>query len=184
MGLERTFQELNAQLQKLRDNIGALSMTFGDQPPRNAPVLVQELGERVEILLGWLRDAASAGAEAVVAVQAPVDADRARRALGQCQEPLGQVARYLAFEIATREQLNDLAAFGRRRGGEWSVWAPFVCKTLAECQGDCYDTNQALLHCWQDLAERSISTTISVQATSIGRQATVPPTAADFEATP
>ena len=168
MGLERTFQELNDQLQKLRDNIGALSMTVGDQPPRDTPALVQDLGERIEILLGWLREAATAGTEAARAVTSPLDTDRARRALARCQEALDKAARYLTFEIATRDKLNQLAALGRRRGGEWSVWAPFVCKTLGECQADGYDTNQALLRCWHDLAERSLSTAISVQANNVG----------------
>jgi hypothetical protein len=184
MGLERTFQALNVQLRKLHDNVVALRLTIGDKPPRNTPPLVQELGERVEILLHWLQEGAIAGSEGQRAVEPPLNIDRARQALAKCQEPLDRAARYLAFEIANREQLNDLTALGRRRGGEWSAWAPLVCKTLTECQQDCYDTNRALLLCWHDLAERSTTTAISVQATSIGQQLTAPPAAADGKSVP
>jgi len=67
-----------------------------------------------------------------------------------------------------------LTSLGRDRGGEWLIWTRNVKTALEACREPLYEVNQAIFACWLELTDRLAAATISVQATSIGQQITLP----------
>jgi hypothetical protein len=175
MALERTFQELSDRLRRLQDSLLALQLTIReDLPPQGGVALVDQFGDAVDDSLGWMEESLLAAVEAYHAVEHPLDMDRARRALANCQEQFHRVEQRFASDLISYEKLKDLTSFGRSRRGEWIGWVRSVREGLRECQVPMDEVSKALLACWQEIAERAGLTSVSVQATNIGQQITAP----------
>ena len=116
MALERTFQELSDRLRRLRDSLLALQLTIReDLPPQGGVALVDQFGDAVDDSLGWLEESLLAAVEAYHAVEHPSDMDRARRALGNCQEQFHRVERghgrfSRAFTLPEPIEVENVAA--------------------------------------------------------------------------
>jgi hypothetical protein len=76
---------------------------------------VDQFGDAVDDSLGWLQESLAAAVEAQHAVEHPVDIDRARRALANCQERFHRVEQRFASDLVSYEKLKDLTGFGRSR---------------------------------------------------------------------
>src|SRR5215469_12499422 len=175
MALIKVFGELYGQARKLRDSLRTLQLTIReDLPPQGSVALVDQFGDAVDDSLGWLDESLAAAAEAQRAVEPPVDIDRARHALTICQEQFHRVEGRFASDLISYEKLRDLTSFGRSRRGEWVGWVKSVRIGLEECRQPMDDISQALLACWQEIAERAAITSISVQTTNVGQQITAP----------
>jgi hypothetical protein len=175
MALERVFQELSDRVRRLRDSFLALQLTIReDLPPQGGVALVDQFGDAVDDSMGWLEESLAAAGEAQRAVGHPVDLDRARRALANCQEQFHRVEQRFASDLISYEKLKDLTGFGRSRRGEWVGWVKSVRRGLEECRQPMEEIGRALLACWQEIAERAGMTSVSVQATNIGQQIAAP----------
>ena len=175
MALEKTFQELSDRLKRLRDSLLALQLTIReDLPPQGGVALVDQFGDAVDDSLGWLEESLAAAVEAHHAVEHPLDMDKARRALANCQEQFHRVEQRFMSDLISYEKLKDLTGFGRSRRGEWLSWVKSVKEGLEECRQPMDEVSKALLACWQEIAERAGITSVSVQATNIGQQITAP----------
>jgi len=173
--LENTFQDLTSKLRELREHLGGLQVTVvEDRPLHDVVKLVDRLGEIIEDLLGHLEEALAAAAKGQQAVAHPVDLDRARRALTACQERYNSLAQRFTCDLVCYETIEELTGLGRARRGEWLAWAKTVRESLRDCQQSSYEVSQALFRCWQSIAERVGANSVSVQATNIGQQITVP----------
>ena len=175
MALEAAFGDLAVQFQILRDALLALRTTvIEDRPLRDDVALVDSFGDAVEDILGWLEEALIASREGQQAVGHPLDLDRARRALTTCQERFNWISQRFFSDLVSYQRIEELTGLGRERRGEWLAWGSSVREGLDRCQQPLYDVNQALFRCWQEIAERVGMTSVSVQATNIGQQITVP----------
>jgi hypothetical protein len=175
MALEKTFQELPAELRRLRDTILGLRLTVvEDKPRRDEVVLVEHQGNAVEDLLGWAEEAVVAAVEAQQAVAHPLNEHRARHALTTCQDRYNRLVQQYWSELASYEQIAELMRFGRSRRGEWQAWTRGVRQALEDCRRPLQDAGQALFRCWQDLAERLGMSSVSIQNTTIGQQISTP----------
>ncbi len=175
MSLEKTFQELQAELRKLRDTLLGLRLTVVEDKPRSDEVvLVERTGNTVEDLLGWAEEALLAAGEAEQATAYPLDEHRLRKALATCQERYGRLVQQYLSDLAPYEQMAELLRFGRRRSGEWQAWTRSVKQALEDCRQPLHDVSQALFHCWQDLSERLAMSSVSIQNTTIGQQISAP----------
>jgi hypothetical protein len=175
MALEKVFQELSDRVRRLRDSLLALQLTIReDLPPQGSVVLVDQFGDAVDDSLGWLEESLEAAVEAQHAVGRPVDMDRARCALANCQEQYHRVEQRFAADLISYEKLKDLTGFGRSRRGEWIGWVKSVRTGLEECRQPMDEVSKALLACWQEIAERAGMSSVSVQATNIGQQIAAP----------
>jgi len=173
--LEKAFQELSVRLRKLRDTFLGVRLTIvEDKPLRDDVVLVDRFGDAIEDVLGWIEEALAAATEAEQAVGNAPDMYRARRALTTCQERFHRFDQQYSSELVSYERLDELARFGRQRGGEWRRWASAVKQALEQCRQPLQDVNQALFLCWQELAEHLGTTSVSVQNTTIGQQISAP----------
>ena len=108
------------------------------------------------------------GGGACQAVLYPLDGDRARRALTLCQERFQRFARHFSFELASYERIEDLRTVGEERGEDWLYWAGVVKRALEQSREQVEEVREKLFVCWQELAERIATTSVSIQNTTIG----------------
>ncbi|HYG79360.1 MAG TPA: hypothetical protein VD861_03175 [Pyrinomonadaceae bacterium] len=179
MSLRTEFQGLNAQLESLHEALSGLRTAIDDRPPQGASVmLLDSLGDAVEDTLGWLEEAlglvAPLAEEPAEKGGAGFDVGRARQAIVFAQEQFNRITGRFMFDLTSYENVSQLMQLGRERRGEWQAWAAAVKADLERCQQHLYDTGQALFRCWLEIAERVGMTSVSVQATTIGQQITVP----------
>jgi hypothetical protein len=179
MALEKTFQELSIQLRSLRDLLRGVRLTVvEDKPQHGDVVLVDRMGNAIEDLLGWLEEAVAAAAEAEQAVAYPLDAHLARQALIVCQERYTRLTQQYFSDFASYERTAELMRFGRARRGEWQAWTRSVRQALEQCRQPLDEVNQALFRCWQEIAERLQTSSVSIRNTTIGQQISAPELAA------
>lgn len=180
MALETTFRELSVSLHKLHDALNALQVTSGDTP-KDESALADGLENAVLDMMGTLHEARRAAMQARKAVADPVDLNRARRALGLCQDRFHRVELLFASELVSYEKLKELARLGNERR-LWMPWASTVKVGIEQCREPLELASRALAACWSELAERLGTVNITMQATNVGQQITVPKGAAeDFE---
>jgi hypothetical protein len=175
------FENLYAQLQSLHDALTALRVTIvEDRPVEGSDVLLLDaFGDAVEDAVGWLEESLAAveqPATRETKLEPSFDVNRARQSLVFCQERFNRIAHRFSTDLISYERIAELLRLGRERRGEWQVWARSVKESLDGCQQHLYDTNQSLFRCWQEIAERVGMSSVSVHATNIGQQVTVPTT--------
>ena len=171
MALEATFRELSIQLRRLSDTLLALRLTVGeDKPLKGEAALVDSLEDAILDLMGLLDESLKAARAAQKAVGLPLDLDATRRALAKVQESFHRIEQQFSADLVSYEKLTDLANLGSERRGEWIPWAGSVKHGLEECRKPLDGASKALAACWQEIAERVGTMSISVQATNIGQK--------------
>ena len=118
MALEATFRELSISLHKLHDALNGLQVGLGDKPLDGEAALADGLENAVLDAIGVLQEARKAALSARAAVGAPVDLDRAWRALTICQERFHTIETQFSTNLSAYEKLRELDRLGRERGGE------------------------------------------------------------------
>ncbi|SRR5581483_6747974 len=182
MALEKTFRQFTARLLRLYDRLGELRLTVVvDRPQKNDAVVVDGIEYAVEDLLGWLNEAVHAAKAAEQALGQRVDLDQARRALMKCQERFRQIEKVFAENLVSYDRLKDLATFGSERRGEWPAWVSTVRHGIDQCRQPLDEARNALADCWEEIAERVGTTSISVQTTNIGQKISPSSSEADVE---
>lgn len=173
MALEATFEDLVSQLRKLRDAIQGLRLTaVEDRSERGAVVLVDEMADAAEELMGWLEDALVAASEARTAVSQMVDLNRARRSLTASQENFQRLSQAFFSDLLSYERNAALIQFGRERGRQWTAWVNTFRAGLEGCRPPLETVGKAYSRCWEEIAERVGASSVSVQSTAIGQQIT------------
>jgi hypothetical protein len=178
MTCERAFRNLCAQLKHCQQILDEACHIIREDKPleeEGAEVaLVQRLSDTAEDMLGRLQAASSAankGLQVSGYRDYPANLDQARRWLAECQQGFNLMAYRFASRLMSYDQIDQLVRLGRERGGEWHGWANTVKVSLDRCRKPMYDASQAMLRCWQEVADRG---GISVQATNIGQNITMP----------
>jgi hypothetical protein len=180
VSLRMEFQSLGAQLEKLYEVFSDLRRLLDDHPLQGDKVLLLDaFGDVVDDLLGWLEESLQACAPLLPSEPGRSDQDfdinLARQALVVCQDQFNRQIHRFSFDLVSYEKVAQLLQLGRERGGEWHAWAKGIKIELESCQQHLYLANQALFRCWVEIAERIGMTSVSVQATNIGQQITIPP---------
>jgi hypothetical protein len=170
--LAKSFRALRGQLQELQELLEALNTTVDEDRPRRKDVVVaSSLSDAVLSVRGLLEESCTAADEACEAIEQASDLDRARRALITCQERFHRFAAEFSHDLASYERMADLESVARERGRDWASWVKVVEQGLAQCQALLEEGREALFLCWQDLAERLGTPSVSVRNTSIGQLA-------------
>ncbi len=173
MALEATFRELSVCLHHLHDALNEVQVTLGDKPSDDELALADGVETAVLDLMGTLHETRRAALDARKAVGHPPDLDRARRELALCQERFHRIEQQFASELVSYEMLRELARLGAERRA-WLPWASAVKQGIEQCRQPLEQTSTALASCWQELAERLGTMNISVQATNVGQQISLP----------
>ncbi len=156
MALEAAFLTLCQHYQHFHDTLEGLRLTVVEDKPLTGDVaLIDQLGNAIDDLMGWLEDAFAAANAGWQAVQHPVDCDRARRSLAVSQEQYAKLIQRLTTDLLSYDRVAAVLELGNERGGEWQSWANSVKESLEGCQQHVYDIQHALFLCWQELAERT-----------------------------
>jgi hypothetical protein len=173
VALEATFRDLSVCLQHMHDSLNELQVTLGDKPPDDGSALADGVETVVLDIMGILHEARKAALNGRKAVGHPVDLDLARRALTICQERFHRIEQQFASDLVSYEKLKQLARLGSQRRA-WLPWTSALKQGIEQCQPPLQQTSAALASCWQELAERLGMMSISMQATNVGQQITMP----------
>jgi hypothetical protein len=174
VGVGACLTGLVASLERLEEALTGLRFTVVEDEPTEDHALVTELGYAVEDLAGSLQEAVQAVRDGNRAFVDRNDVDRARRGLEAAHERFNELTYKLWSGLLAYDRVALLMTLGRERGRQWQSWARMVKQGLDECQEQVHDVNAALLRCWKEMGERLGMTSVSVQATNIGQQLTVP----------
>ncbi|HEY3741815.1 MAG TPA: hypothetical protein VGL53_18320 [Bryobacteraceae bacterium] len=173
MALLSTFRELGVRLRRLQDTFVALRLTVvEDKPVKGDSALVDRLEDTILDLMGLLHECMGEARKAQRAVENQLGLEDMRRALSACQEQFHGMQLQFGRDLGSYENLNDLANLGAERRGEWKPWSGSVRDGVEQCRQPLDDISTGLSDCWQEIAERAGSTSISVHTT--GQQITVP----------
>jgi hypothetical protein len=184
VALEATFEDLTGQLRKLRDVLQALSMTTGEDRSRaEAVVLVDKINDSVMELAGWLENSLAAAEKGEEAVSQVPDLNRARRQLAVSQEGFQKLSEAFFSDLLSYDRIAELVQFGSEHGRQWMAWANTVKRGLEGCRPHLDTVAHSYFRCWQEIAERVGTSSVSLQTTTIGQQITAAlPTAKEIEA--
>lgn len=176
MALEKTFREFSTQLRKLHDRVQELRVSVVEDKPRsNDAVIVDRFEYAVEDLAGTLDEIMLAAREAQQAVGYPLDIEQARRALTRCQDQFQKLEQEFNTNLISYDRIKDLTSFGAERRGEWPSWVTSVKQGIEQCRQPMLDANKALAECWQEIAEKSGATSISVRTSNVGQKIVTTP---------
>jgi hypothetical protein len=182
VALEATFRGLSVCLHHLHDALNELQVTLGDKPPDDESALADGVETAVLDMLGTLHETRRAALNGRKAVGHPPDLDRARRALALSQERFHRIEQQFASDLTSYERLKELERLGNERRA-WLPWSSTVKRGIELCRQPLEQTSAALASCWQELAERLGTMSISMQATNVGQQIKMPASVAvDLEA--
>jgi hypothetical protein len=172
VALETTFRALSTHLHKLNDALDDLNLMLGDKPVHVGSALADGMEASVLDLMGRLHEARATAVNARRAVTAPMDLDRARRALTVSQDRVLGIEKQFAYDLASYEKLTDLIQLGNERGDEWLAWAGSAKQSIDACRQPMAEVSRAVARCWQEIAEHAGATSISVRTnnTSIGQR--------------
>jgi hypothetical protein len=182
VALEATFRRLSVCLRHLHDSLNELQVTLGDKPIDDESALADGVETTVLDMMGKLHEARQGALNARKAVGHPVDLDQARRALTICQDRFQRIEQQFASDLVWYERLKELERLGSERRA-WLPWSRTVKQGIEQCREPLAQTSAALALCWQELAERLGTMSISMQATNVGQQIKMPRSRAeDLEA--
>ena len=78
----------------------------------------------------------------------------------------------LYSDFLSYERMAQLVNFGEEHGREWAAWVQTVRQGLAHCPEQLQAVSDAHLRCWQELAERAETRSVSAQVTRSGQRRT------------
>ncbi|MDP9442536.1 MAG: hypothetical protein M3P34_10265 [Actinomycetota bacterium] len=174
MALREALTTLATELHVLEDSVRGLRATILEDAPEPSHAAVVGLGYPIQDLVGHLAEATAAVHDGLVAFTSRREVDAALNAVATCQEQVNLAARQLYGELLAYDRLVELSKLSHERGGAWRSWLRPVRRGLEDCETRVHDLNDALLACWREIGERVGTTSVSVQATNIGQQVTVP----------
>ncbi|MGH2733643.1 MAG: hypothetical protein ACRDJG_12040 [Actinomycetota bacterium] len=172
MALEAAFSDLPERVRALSASFDNLLWAVAEGKPADGSHAVADHYADVSTeLVGTAQEVAqqAARARAMVTGDHP-DLALAGRALASCQERFNHLGEHLLTALASFDRMSALASLGQERKGEWQAWAHNVIEEVERCRDPLHEVSRALLACWEEIAERVGTTTVSVRATGIGQQ--------------
>lgn len=164
MTLEAAFQDLRLHCHHLHEAVLGLRLAIvEDKPLAGDVVLVDELSDAADDVLGWLEEARGAVTAGQQAAGAAYTIERARQALITCHAQVNRAQHRFVTDLAAYERVAALLHLGNERGGEWLAWAHSVHEALERCQQPVHDVQQTLLLCWQEMVERMGTLGVALQ---------------------
>jgi hypothetical protein len=170
MTLEAAFNELLVKWRHLAEELeqGLLWSVIETKPPEEHALANHYVDGATDLV--------AAAREGVAACQAAADGGPgpAARALLRCQQQYNAVVEQFHERLASYGRLRRLRRFGREKGGAWKDWAVHVRQAVGRCRRPMEGLGRMLFGCWQEVIDRLATAGVSVQATNIGQQITMP----------
>jgi hypothetical protein len=170
VAIETTFAEMRQQLRALQEALEALGTTVDEDRPKQDDVIVAaRLSDDLLAARGLLEETLAAAESACRAISYPLDGESARRALTCCYQQFLRFAHAFSFELAGHARLDDLASVAKERGHGWAEWVSVVSQALEQSGALVEEITNTLFRCWQRLAARLATASVSIQNTTIGQ---------------
>lgn len=170
MTLRKILESVAVELDAVDNALDEAVRHVGDVPEPFS--LADRIDEEMHDLRSALNEAALVVRSVLGPSERPLDPAATRAGLGACGQLVLEASEQLNDSLRA-ERLHDLLSAGRR-GPEWRGWGRTVREDLERVRAASDRLQRALLDAWQDVAERAASAGLSVQATNIGQQVTVP----------
>jgi len=171
VALEATFGDLSVQLLQLQEAVKGLRLTaVEDLPEGDVVMLVQQIGDSAQELVGRLQGAGSHAEQALQAVGQVPDLNGARRSLAMSQEEFMELSGTFLEDFLSFERVGAMIRLGQVRGRDWAQWVESIRRGVEVCTSAIRAVNGAYFHCWQEIAERVGTNSVSVQTTTVGQQ--------------
>jgi hypothetical protein len=161
MALRKALDTLRVQLDETLSVLSELQVTMKDEPS-NGTALTDPFGYGADDMHG-LGAEARAIVDSVLQRDQPIDLERTTSALGTCHELSLELAEKLDGLLAY-DRIAALRRYGRERHGPWLSWTTSVHDALERCRAPLAGLQRTLLEAWQELAERTATASVSVQA--------------------
>jgi hypothetical protein len=140
-----------------------------DRPEGPSPRIVDELAERLGDGLDATHQALVEATHLAELTTADVlAAGRARRAIAACHLHQLEAAKRVRDDWLEPSLQSQLGRLSRLHGAEWSPWLQTVRAGLHGCRATLAATDNDLLACWSQLADRISQVSVSIQ--TIGQQ--------------
>lgn len=171
MGLEKALKELTNRLRQLADRAQELGLTVHeDQPAKDGAALVDKFEYATLDAQGWLDEALQFAKAAEKAAGHPLDIGRVRYQLAQSQDRFGRVEQTFSTSLFEYERLREVSAFAAEKRGGWPAWVASVKRGIDHCRQPLEESRGLMAECWQEIAERTGGTSVSVKTTNIGQK--------------
>ena len=152
--VQSALSEVQASAQRLRELVRELVLTAVEDQPNNCQVHL------VTVVHDAALDATAEAEQAAAALDLEQTANMAPphtatpQEVAHCQRHIALLGEVLVRGLAAPEMQSDLAALGRERGREVSVWVREISRRIQACQIALWtDVQPALLGYWQELAD-------------------------------
>jgi hypothetical protein len=172
MALRRTLATLRVQLDEALSVVSELQVTVKDEPS-NGSAVTDPFAYGADDMHGLLSEARATVDAVLRTEQQTSDLDRTSAAVGTCNELCLEVAEKLDGLLAF-DRIAALRRYGRERNGPWRTWTASLQEALEACRAPLTTLERTLLEAWQEIADRAVTTSVSVQTTNVGQQLTVP----------
>lgn len=167
VGLQASLGELGAHLSDLHEVLNQLHLTLVEDRPSDI-ALADGMDAVVDDIQGWISECERALREAPATPRTDGDLEDVVEALSECRYSTSNILRQFTQEIGSRQRIDHVTAVGRERGGEWTGWAVEVKRAVDLGDAALRELVDALLGCYQEIAERIGATSVSARATALG----------------
>ncbi len=152
MPVETTFAELCRRLAELHETLVGLHTTVSEDKP-DEHTLADLCDASVLEVLGSVGESMAAAQQAIEAIKAGRDMERARRALVACQTSFQRSHTRFVSDLTSWDLVTDLTQLAARRRRRWRGWVQCVRQPLEKSLHSLLRVNDALFACCLDLAE-------------------------------
>jgi predicted NBD/HSP70 family sugar kinase len=171
---------LRATLEALRTGLEQAARTaqdLGDQaePVKRVTALADSFEEGAEDVRGWLDEGVEAIDATLGSAQSSAHPERLLECLARVHERVLTAGERLGG-LLPYERAEQVVRFGEDPDERWrGVWAQQLYESLVGCRGELDAVHRRLLKCWSEFADRNATGLLSIHATNIGQQVTLPP---------
>lgn len=151
--VQSALDAVHASAARLGEAVRELVLIAVEDQPRSTEVHL------ITLIHDAVLDVAAEAEQAGAVLQAGGQPERAPgagvpRAIAGCQAHLNAMGALLVRQLATPEQLNDLAALGREHGREAGSWASEIARCIDTCQQLIWtDLQPAILAYWEEITD-------------------------------
>jgi hypothetical protein len=167
MALEKTFNQLQEQINQLHEGIHHLSFA-ADAPHPEPNELADNLRDRTFKLVGLSLGAIEHAANCRQSATPPGDIAQLGQELVGVHLGVNDIAEVFWMGVASREITSELITLARRKDEDWRGWTLGVGQAVERCQAPLVNVMDGLASCWEEILEHAASTSISVKTTNVG----------------
>jgi hypothetical protein len=156
MTLTSDLRSLWFALHDLRDAVLPLRLLVAeDRPEMVAPLPVQTFSDCLDDVFGRLQEAIDSLSPVLDDDAESSRSEQVATALGRCNHAMLEFCREWTDEVSSYHRLGQLSRSAVKGGPAWRSWAKSTIEGVQGCELPRYRMQQALLACWQGLAERA-----------------------------